>query len=145
VYVEVPGTLSALETKAGRQVKKGELLARLESIDLDLEIARLEQQRDEQQVEYQTLGRQRFADPQALARLPQAREALRSTEEQLVKRLENRRTLMLTSPTGWRPGTAYLWIGRTLAVSFSRRRCSARSATRGSWKPCWWSTKPTSN
>ena len=91
VYVEVPGTLQTLQVQAGRRVEAGTLLAQLESADLDLEIALLERQRDEQAAQYQVLSRLRFSDRQALSQMPQAHEALRSAEEQLSKRLADRR------------------------------------------------------
>ncbi len=102
VYVAVPGRLSLLQAKAARPVQAGDVLAQLDNVDLDLEIASLEQQRDEQAARHQMLGRLRFSDPQSLAQIPQAREALRSLEEQLAKRLEDRLALTLRAPRdGW--------------------------------------------
>jgi putative peptide zinc metalloprotease protein len=102
VYVEVPGTLTAVAVQAGQRVQAGDLLARLESVDLDLQIAQLEQQRDEQASRLATLGRMSFTDSKALGEIPQMREALRAVEEQLAKRMQDSRSLTLLAPCdGW--------------------------------------------
>ena len=102
MYVEVPGSLVTLRAKPGSEVKAGDLMAELENTDLELSIAQLAQQRGRQAAQLQSLERLRFSDRQALRQISQVRESLRSSEEQLAKRLADRRRLLLTAPCdGW--------------------------------------------
>jgi putative peptide zinc metalloprotease protein len=102
VYVEVPGSLKRLHVKTGDHVEAGATLADLENTDLEIEIAQLTQQRDQQAAQLKTLQRSRFSDRQALSQIPQVAAALHSREEQLAKRLAERQTLVLTAPCeGW--------------------------------------------
>jgi putative peptide zinc metalloprotease protein len=98
VYVEVAGNLRKLHVRRGSQVQAGDQLAELESVDLELEIAQLRSQRDQQAIQLGTLKRQRFLDAQALGEVPQIEERLASTEKQLSKRLADRERLVILAP-----------------------------------------------
>jgi putative peptide zinc metalloprotease protein len=98
VYVEVAGKLRELDVRAGQAVEAGARLALLESLNLAMEIEQLSHQRDQYAAQLKTLGRQRFRDLQALAQMPQVKESLVSTEEQLAQRLADRNRLVLTAP-----------------------------------------------
>lgn len=98
VYVKVPGSLKRVHVSPGDYVKKGEPLAELANVDLELEIDQLTRQRNSQALQLKTLRRQRFKDPQALAQIPQVEQALASTKEQLEKRFDDRRSLSLAAP-----------------------------------------------
>jgi len=100
VYVEVPGTLEAIDVKPGDRVAPGAPLARLASADVDLRIARLAAVRDQYQVKLRNLRWQRHRDRQAAAEVRQIEEALRTVEEQLAKRRQDQKRLALAAPAG---------------------------------------------
>ncbi len=77
VYVDVPGTLLELNKKAGDSVEAGEMLARLENHDTELEIAQLQGDLQTQSLHLQNLVRQQGNDPAAAAEIPTARKAAR--------------------------------------------------------------------
>ncbi len=66
VFVEVPGSLVEVKVHPGQAVKKGELLARLENMDLEARGRRLTQGAyDQLDAELKSLQRQSHGDPQA--------------------------------------------------------------------------------
>jgi putative peptide zinc metalloprotease protein len=100
VYVSVPGRLESLAVKAGEVVASGAELARLSSVELDLEIADLEGKAAQSRSRLNSLQRERFTDPAAGLELGTVQESLKSVEEQLAKKLKNRGELVLRAPRG---------------------------------------------
>ena len=98
VYVTVPGRVEALAVKSGDRVTKGQELARLSSIDLDLEIADLEGKAAQYRSRLDSLVRERFTDPAAGREVGTVEEALKSVEEQLTKKRRDRSDLVLVAP-----------------------------------------------
>jgi putative peptide zinc metalloprotease protein len=98
VYVTVAGRLESLAVKPGAVVRKGEELARLSSIDLDLEIADLEGKAAQSRARLSSLERERFTDPAAGLEIGTVEESLKSVEEQLVKKRKDREELVLVAP-----------------------------------------------
>jgi putative peptide zinc metalloprotease protein len=98
VYVTVPGRLESLAVKPGSLVKKGDEIARLSSIDLDLEIADLEGKASQSRSRLNSLERERFTDPAAGLEIGTVEESLKSVEEQLDKKRKDRRDLVLVAP-----------------------------------------------
>ena len=98
VYVTVAGRLESLAVKAGDLVKKGQELARLSSIDLDLAIADLEGKASQSRARLNSLQRERFTDPAAGLEIGTVEESLKSVEEQLAKKLKDRTELVLVAP-----------------------------------------------
>ena len=98
VYVAVPGKLEEVRVQPGDRVKAGELLARLTSIDLELEIKRLEGLRDQNAKQLETLKRLRHDDPQASTRIPESEATLEAVEKQLEERRRDRERLELKAP-----------------------------------------------
>ena len=98
VYVEVPGRLVSVAVRPGQWVHAGQLLAELENLDAQLEIARLEAMREQLQLQVQTARWQQHRDPAAASELRQLEEALRTVEDQLDKRREDLGRLRLTAP-----------------------------------------------
>ena len=97
VYVSVPGTL--VETvRAGTIVKAGQRLARLENQALRREVVRLRSQQEELRLRLENLESRRFADQTAAAQIPPAEQRLADIQEQLRRRLADKRELILTSP-----------------------------------------------
>jgi putative peptide zinc metalloprotease protein len=98
VYVTVPGRLESLAVKPGSLVKKGDELARLSSIDLDLEIADLEGKAAQSRSRLNSLQRERFTDPAAGLEIGTVEESLKSVDDQLSRKRKDREELVLTAP-----------------------------------------------
>ncbi len=98
VYVTVPGRVDSLRVKPGDRVEKGAELAQLSSIDLDLAIADLEGKGAEYQTRLDNLIRERFTDAAAGREIRTVEEALKSIDEQLIKKRRDRSELILTAP-----------------------------------------------
>ncbi len=97
IYVTEPGTL--VETaEAGQQVKSGETVAKLENLELEMELARVQGQRDRQALHLKNLRGQQGSDPVAAAQIPTAEEALADLEAQLAQRKRDHGRLTLTTP-----------------------------------------------
>ncbi|NDC64414.1 MAG: HlyD family efflux transporter periplasmic adaptor subunit [Planctomycetia bacterium] len=96
--VSVTGKLERLAVKPGAKVGKGDELARLSSIDLDLEIADLEGKAAQSRSRLDSLRRERFSDPAAGLEIGTVEESLASVEEQLVKKRKDRGDLVLVAP-----------------------------------------------
>jgi len=102
VYVPVAGRLSwAIEP--GTAVRRGDVLGRLESPDLELELARLRGQREVLQSQLQSL-KSRSAQQtnrgvrDAGSAIPSAAQALADVEDRLRRREEEQLRLTLTAP-----------------------------------------------
>jgi putative peptide zinc metalloprotease protein len=98
VYVTVPGKLAELLVKPGAIVRKGQELARLSSVDLELQIAELEGKVAQYKARLASLQVERFTDPTAALEIGTAEELLKSDEEKLAKKLQDRRKLVLVAP-----------------------------------------------
>jgi len=100
IYVVVAegGRLAEVNVKPGDRVEKGQQLARLENVDIDLEIARLEGKRNQYQAELDSLGRQRHRNEAAGLQIPAVRESLKTVEKQLEEMEHERSLLRLTAP-----------------------------------------------
>jgi putative peptide zinc metalloprotease protein len=98
VYVTVPGRLERLAVKPGAVVNKGDELARLVNVDLDLEIADLEGKATQYESRLKSLERERFSDPAAGLEIGTVKESLASLREQLARKHQDRRELVLVAP-----------------------------------------------
>jgi putative peptide zinc metalloprotease protein len=98
VYVTVAGRLESQAVKAGALVKQGDELARLSSIDLDLQIAELEGKAADARTRLASLERERFTDQAAALEIGTVEESLKSITEQLEKKHKNRTELVLRAP-----------------------------------------------
>jgi putative peptide zinc metalloprotease protein len=98
VYVTEAGRIESQAVKAGALVKKGDELARLSSIDLDLQIAELEGKASDARTRLASLERERFTDPAAALEIGTVEESLKSITEQLDKKQRNRTELVLRAP-----------------------------------------------
>lgn len=95
VYAEVPATLEEVLVEVGDVVKAGDPLARLKSVDLEIQIAKLEGEVAGYVAEIRSLESIAFEDKTASGRLSQVRESLVSAREQLAKQLEDADRLVL--------------------------------------------------
>ncbi|MBA3481423.1 MAG: biotin/lipoyl-binding protein [Pirellulales bacterium] len=99
VYVEVPGQLMELGVKAGQTVKKGDLIARLENIDLKLQIAELEGERDTYRVQVESLEKMQFKKSgDAVAQIDVYRERLAGVEARLREKEADLARLRIVAP-----------------------------------------------
>ncbi|MEI8072272.1 MAG: HlyD family efflux transporter periplasmic adaptor subunit [Planctomycetota bacterium] len=98
IYVTVAGTLENQAVRAGDLVRRGDPLATLSSIDLDLAIADLEGKQSQTQSRLNSLERERFTDPAAGLEIGTVEESLKSIDEQLAKKRKNRDELVLVAP-----------------------------------------------
>lgn len=98
VNVEVAGQLEELFVRPGDRVKARTQLARLSNLDLALQIAELEGQRDEYRKRLASLEHQRFRNPDAGHQLGAVREALDAVQEQLQEKQLDQRRLTVVSP-----------------------------------------------
>ncbi|MGW8257371.1 MAG: hemolysin D, partial [Thermoguttaceae bacterium] len=98
VYVQVPGTLVAVYAVPGQHVEKGDKLAKLQSLELQLEIAELSQTAAQYRSKLDSLGRLQYEDAQAASQMPTVKEALSGKEEQLKKKNADLRRLRLVAP-----------------------------------------------
>lgn len=97
VYAAVPGRL-VQGVAEGAVVQPGEVLAQLESTDLQLEIEKLRGQRNQQLLRVENLQRRQVQDNAAAAELPTARELLADLEQRLEQKLTDEKRLTLTAP-----------------------------------------------
>ncbi len=99
VYVTVDGTL-ADAIAVGTQVQPGQQLARLENPTVTLELARLESERDAQQLRVANLNARRLQGGTAGAELPAAQAALNDLERLLTQTTRDAQRLLLVAPRG---------------------------------------------
>jgi len=98
VYVDVAGELEEIHVQSGDRVTAGQPLAQLGNVDLELEIAKLTSAWDLYQTRLDALQRRRYHDLEAVAQIPQVRDALETTGEQLRQKEADRKRLRLTAP-----------------------------------------------
>ncbi len=98
VYVTVDGRLEELLVAAADRVEKGQELARFSNIDLELQIADLEGQEAGYRARLSSLERERFTDSAAGMEIGTVEESLKSVQEQLAKKRQYQRELVLKAP-----------------------------------------------
>src|SRR5690606_22954396 len=99
VYVEVPGQLVELAVKPGDHVRKGDVIARLENLDLKLQIAQLEGERDAYRVQIEGLERMQFKKSNdAVGRIAEFREKQAGIESQLREKQSDLKRLTILAP-----------------------------------------------
>jgi len=99
IYVNVPGTLVERVARYGKQVDPGEVIARLEDVELALEVQRLEGRVKENAMKLENLRRQAFQDPLAGAQVPAIEKTQQTLEEQLAEKRADLERLVLKAPT----------------------------------------------
>jgi putative peptide zinc metalloprotease protein len=97
VYVSVAGTLASAVPDAA-QVESSQTLAQLTNLEMDLEIAKLRGERNQQETKLANLKRQQVDAPEAGSEIPTAEAALADLERRLEERLSERRRLTILAP-----------------------------------------------
>jgi len=98
VHVTVPGTLSAIEVRPGDRVEPGQVLARLQDLDVDLRIAELESLQSQQRARLENLAWQLAPRRAGSLELGEVKEALAAVAEQLDERRKEQAQLVLVAP-----------------------------------------------
>ena len=101
VYVEVEGRLAEIRAKAGERVEQGDLIARLENLDLELQVAKLEGERASLRAQEEGLSTQRFTPNRtadAANQLTVVTETLAGVEDQLRQLRSDVARLTLVAP-----------------------------------------------
>jgi putative peptide zinc metalloprotease protein len=94
VYVSVAGTLMEA-SQEGTAIEPDAVLARLEDLELEWQIARLQLQRDEQQLHVEQLERAQSVDDTAAEQLSAARSACDDLNERLSRRQQDQQQLVI--------------------------------------------------
>lgn len=98
VYVEVEGVLSELLVEPGQQVEAGQLLAKLENIDLEIDVARLHGEQDAALAQLESLKHVQFRDERASLQMDLTRKQYESITEQLEQKTKDMQRLELRAP-----------------------------------------------
>lgn len=98
VYVDVAGELASIDVESGQRVSAGQTLAQLDSIDLNLQVIKIQGTVKEYKAKVRSLMQQSFRDRNAAAQLPSAQETLNTAQDQLQQKLSDQRRLRLTAP-----------------------------------------------
>lgn len=97
VYVAESGTLEAA-VQPGKRVVRGAQLARLSAPDIDLAVARVTSERNQQRLQIRHLEARRITDPEAAAQLPAATQHMAELDEQLQQLQQRAALLILRAP-----------------------------------------------
>ncbi len=97
VYVTVPGRLVEA-VAAGEAVRQGQIIARLENLEIDREIVELSGQCEQQRLQLQHAKVRLLDDPQVAAEIRWAESALADLEARLRQRQHDRESLTLRAP-----------------------------------------------
>jgi putative peptide zinc metalloprotease protein len=98
VYVDVPGSVREILTPPFDSVTAGQPLVRLENIDLELAVARLDAEREQAAIHLESLRERSLVDDQAAELMAAAEESLAAFEEQLARKEADLRRLIIRAP-----------------------------------------------
>jgi len=98
VYVEVPGTIEEVFVRPGQKVSKGDPIARLANIDVQIEVDKLVGRRDEAIVAAAALEKEAHLDQNAGARAMLADQSVIALNELLAKRENDLKRLVIYAP-----------------------------------------------
>jgi len=97
-YIDAPGEVTAIHVKPGDTVNEGDKIVSLDSVDIRLNIERLEGERAELFVQLQSLRRREFIDPAAGREVTSVEKAIESADDQLAKLRLDRERLIVRAP-----------------------------------------------
>ncbi len=97
-YVDAPGELREVYVKPGDTVNEGDRLVSLDSVDIRLNIEKLEGERATLFAQLQSLRRREFIDPEAGREVTSVEKAIESADDQLAKLRLDRERLIVRAP-----------------------------------------------
>jgi len=98
VYVDVPGLLTSIDSLPHTKVAAGQLMVTLSNVDLDIAIERLTQERDQLAARVDMLRHLALTNDTAAAEIDAAEESLRTLQQQLARRKEDKARLQIAAP-----------------------------------------------
>jgi putative peptide zinc metalloprotease protein len=99
VFVDVPGSrLEEVYVQPGQKVQAGERLARLSNLDVELALAQLTGQRNENELRLRYLLHERSRDEKAGQEYQEVKEMLEAVSEQLERKKADQARLELSAP-----------------------------------------------
>jgi putative peptide zinc metalloprotease protein len=100
IFVTVPGEMVDLRVKAGDHVEKNARLAQLRNIDVELDIAKLEGEHDQKEIQLDSLRYEMYRDRDSMAALEigPLEKTLAAIKEQLKEKRTDFNRLTLASP-----------------------------------------------
>jgi putative peptide zinc metalloprotease protein len=98
VYVSVAGRLEEILVEPDQEVQRGQKLAVLSSLELELDIAELEGRLQQSESRLASLRQERYSDPAAALEIGTVTETLKSLSEQLERKRKDREQLVLVAP-----------------------------------------------
>ncbi len=102
VFARVPGRLQEVVARPGNWVKSGDVLARLENVDLEVAVASLQGEKSRLEAQLETLNRRRFVDERVAMQIPTVKEMLANVEDQLKEKKLDLGRLDITAPISGR-------------------------------------------
>jgi putative peptide zinc metalloprotease protein len=99
VFAGVPGLLEQVNIRPGQFVEKGTVLAKLDNIDLQLEVLKLEGTKSHLEAQLSGLQRQRHSNDQASLQIPAVEEMLKTVEDQLREKTQDLNRLQIIAQT----------------------------------------------
>ena len=100
IFVTVPGEMVDLRVKPGEQVGAGATLAQLKNLDVEIDIAKLKGERDQNEIRLRNLTSDMYrgGNRSAAGEIEPLQATLRSIKEQLADKLTDLNRLTLVSP-----------------------------------------------
>jgi putative peptide zinc metalloprotease protein len=98
VFVTVPGELANVNVKSGEEVNERTVLAKLANLDVELDIAKLDGERKQNETQLRSLLRRRSSDRDANLEIPAVEATLAAIKEQLVEKQVDFQRLTLIAP-----------------------------------------------
>jgi putative peptide zinc metalloprotease protein len=99
VFAGVPGRLEAVNIRPGQFVEKGTILAKLDNVDLQLEVLKLEGTKSHLEAQLRGLQTQRHTNDQASLQIPAIEEMLVTVNEQLQEKTNDLNRLQIIAET----------------------------------------------
>jgi putative peptide zinc metalloprotease protein len=96
--VTVPGTLREIHVQAGERVVAGQPIARIENVDMELAVERLDSERSELEVRLSSLRQRSLTDESASLEIAQLEEAIAAVEQRLANRRRDLDSLIVRAP-----------------------------------------------
>lgn len=98
VFVTVPGELAAVQVKSGDEVDEHTVLAKLTNLDVEIDLAKLDGERRQNETQLRSLLRRRHIDREANLEIPAVEATLTAIKEQLREKQVDLQRLTLSAP-----------------------------------------------